>query len=1192
MQGHEKVQIDIDESDTVRFGRRWNCCFKDPEMEKQFVRTLYAWPRTRIRVVIGSIGILWLSTLFVSQYIGVMQLAGRPTPSVLCLIAALVLSRPPEAEITASSRWRSFRFLPYVPAEWAELCVLLPMAWMLLWGFMSNVLYINDPSSFFTKSAAKAFAPYAAVEFLPEMNLCLIACCAALGVRAHAYALAAIPSSMVPVVAGFVATHQLHPLRVFIVRIFILLLSYVAAIAVAATENSAQRRQLELATILEDKRKESAESAERIGRLIAALLPASVAQRLQNGSPVADAFPHATVLFTDVVGFTQWSAAEGRRAGDVVRMLNAMFSQFDALALQFGAEKIKTIGDAYWCVCGLNIEGSGPKPDIAAQSAVELGINMIDALKTPDLKVNKSDNPKGKEPASNPLADVQIRVGIHSGPVVAAIVGRLKPSYDVFGLTTQLANKMESTGTPGRVHISLSTHELVRQVYRCVPAPHVGVDGLGEMPTFLVIGPANGADGPHSPVGAMASVHTMTPMLPNAVDWSTVDREPSGPLQSTMSKKHFSANVYLASSRSSSMSSSVAQHNPAVQRRRVLATERWGLLAALASTEDSNYEFEAGPGAPGDQMPEGVLDNVAVVSKSRRWFFLNQESAAEKRYQRWRGKATLPMRNSALALAFCLETALVVVMLILNSNSIKHAGGICGVICTALVGVMWLYGRVSLRMYNFRNRSAVPGQDPGIGLVPSPAVVVSPGDEENRFELSSPSNIFRHESSHPFSRLGIAILLHFALFVVVATVPLYDELAPQEIAELEPAVKVNFMFWQHIAMVTVLGIMPHLPLPCKAVALTAATVCAIIVRSVAFLGKPVPSIQGYVFDVLAAWFVVLLAGLCTDHTLRLQHDSQARTKAEYLKLDVDSQLHQDFLRLLYPVSVIPRIAAAQGATTANVIDECPFAAVMFAKLHGLDGIRLQRSPREMLALLNRLYTEFDTTLSSSSQNLEKIKNIGTTYMVVAGIDQGASPSLEKYAEIEQSQICSELAHFAVRIFSIVQRFSKSRTLDHPLSISIGIHAGPVVGAVIGSENKAIYDVFGDTVNTASRVMSTAPANAVCVSEAFATSLCEGKAARTSTPGASPGGVRTWLATPRKLSSPISFPNPAAPTALPEFRLTGPYMVEAKGKGTLATFHLESAVPEVDNDCVTCVSSASGGALHSGPRHLAMSSVAP
>ena len=205
----------------------------------------------------------------------------------------------------------------------------------------------------------------------------------------------------------------------------------------------------------------------RSERLLLNVLPPSIAKRLKESSDViADAFPDVTVLFADIVDFTPLA---GRISPEeLVRLLDGLFSDFDALAEKHGLEKIKTIGDAYMVAGGLLLE----RPD-HARAVAEMALEMNDAV---------SQRGTGR---GNGFA---LRIGLDSGPVVAGVIGKKKFIYDLWGDTVNTASRMESHGLPGRIHVTGRTRDKLVDDYEFESRGEIEIKGKGLMNTFFLVG--------------------------------------------------------------------------------------------------------------------------------------------------------------------------------------------------------------------------------------------------------------------------------------------------------------------------------------------------------------------------------------------------------------------------------------------------------------------------------------------------------------------------------------------------------------------------------------------------------------------------------------------------------------------------------------------------------------------------------
>ncbi len=207
---------------------------------------------------------------------------------------------------------------------------------------------------------------------------------------------------------------------------------------------------------------------EKSQRLLLSLFPKPIAERLQSESPkcVAEEYSAVSILFADIHDF--WKIAGTRPPAQLVELLNQVFSLFDRLADTHCVQKIKTIGDSYMAVAGM----PEPRPDHARCMA--------------DMALSMQREIVGlKSGARQPFS---VRIGIHSGPVVAGVVGIKRWAYDLWGPTVNLANQMEACGVPGGIQVTADTHALLKDDYLLEPRGEFYVKGQGEVATYLLRG--------------------------------------------------------------------------------------------------------------------------------------------------------------------------------------------------------------------------------------------------------------------------------------------------------------------------------------------------------------------------------------------------------------------------------------------------------------------------------------------------------------------------------------------------------------------------------------------------------------------------------------------------------------------------------------------------------------------------------
>jgi class 3 adenylate cyclase len=201
-----------------------------------------------------------------------------------------------------------------------------------------------------------------------------------------------------------------------------------------------------------------------------------VADRLLSSTGmIADAFDGVSILFLDMVSFT--TLASRIPPAHLVHLLDAVFAACDEVCQRHGLTKIKTIGDAYLAVAGVPLEQEDHALRMAA-AAVE----MMRTMKTLDVHIPDG---LGDRAWINEIEELEVRVGIHCGPVVAGVIGRDRVAYDVWGDSVNVASRMERNGAPGRIHVSEDfAHALTEAPYNLIPRGDIEVKGKGRMKTF------------------------------------------------------------------------------------------------------------------------------------------------------------------------------------------------------------------------------------------------------------------------------------------------------------------------------------------------------------------------------------------------------------------------------------------------------------------------------------------------------------------------------------------------------------------------------------------------------------------------------------------------------------------------------------------------------------------------------------
>jgi len=200
--------------------------------------------------------------------------------------------------------------------------------------------------------------------------------------------------------------------------------------------------------------------------LLTHMLPTWITERLKEGeSPIADRVEMVSVVFADIVDFTPLS--ESLEPEDLVELLNSLYAAFDGIADSLQLEKIRTVGDSYIAVAGL--------PDGRSDHALA-AVQMASLMRD---RVHMNNKESGWQP-------IEMRFGIHSGPVVAAVIGTQKLNYEVWGDTVNIASRMESSGFPDKIQVSDVVYQQVKDTYELTHCGLAEIKGKGPMNTYIL----------------------------------------------------------------------------------------------------------------------------------------------------------------------------------------------------------------------------------------------------------------------------------------------------------------------------------------------------------------------------------------------------------------------------------------------------------------------------------------------------------------------------------------------------------------------------------------------------------------------------------------------------------------------------------------------------------------------------------
>jgi histidine kinase len=245
------------------------------------------------------------------------------------------------------------------------------------------------------------------------------------------------------------------------------LATMLASQAAISIDNAMLYNNLEL--MVQERTRELAGEKKKTDELLLNILPAEIAEELkEKGHASAKFYEQATILFCDFRNFTQM--AENTQPATLVKLIDLYFSQFDGLMQEYGVEKIKTVGDAYIAAGGLPDPEKG-RPEAVVRVALEMA-RLAGRIRA--------------EHEQQGLPFFELRIGIHTGPVIAGVVGVRKFAYDIWGDTVNTAARMEENSKPGKVNISGATYQLVSDIFTCTYRGKVAAKHKGEIDMYFV----------------------------------------------------------------------------------------------------------------------------------------------------------------------------------------------------------------------------------------------------------------------------------------------------------------------------------------------------------------------------------------------------------------------------------------------------------------------------------------------------------------------------------------------------------------------------------------------------------------------------------------------------------------------------------------------------------------------------------
>uniref|UniRef100_A0A8C0LNT7 Adenylate cyclase type 3 n=1 Tax=Canis lupus dingo TaxID=286419 RepID=A0A8C0LNT7_CANLU len=725
---------------------------------------------------------------------------------------------------------------------------------------------------------------------------------------------------------------------------------------------------------------------------------------------------NVSILFADIVGFTQLSSACS--AQELVKLLNELFARFDKLAAKYHQLRIKILGDCYYCICGL--------PDYREDHAVcsiLMGLAMVEAISYVREKTKTG---------------VDMRVGVHTGTVLGGVLGQKRWQYDVWSTDVTVANKMEAGGIPGRVHISQSTMDCLKGEFdvepgdggsRCEYLDEKGIE------TYLII--ASSPSAPQMCVGRSGVQLTQTqpsskPSSPALIE----TKEPNGSI-------HTSGSTSEEPEEQDAQADNPSFPNP---RRRLRLQD---LADRVVDASEDEHELN-------QLLNEALLEREsAQVVKKRNTFLLSMrfmDPEMETRYSVEKEKQSGAAFSCSCVVLLC--TALVEILIDpwLMTNYMTFVVGEVLLLILTICSLAAIFPRafpkklVAFSTWIDRTRWArntwamlaifILVMANVVDMVSSCCVAGGRGSCNPKYYnyvavLSLIATIMLVQVSH-MVKLTLMLLVTGAVAVIniYAWRPIFDEYDRKRFQEHElPLVpsKYSMTVMIFVMMLSFYYFSRHVEKLARTL----------------FLWKiEVHDQKERVYE-MRRWNEALVTNMLPEHVARHFLGSKKRDEELY------SQSYDEI-------------------------------GVMFASLPNFADFYTEESINnggiECLRFLNEIISDFDSLLDNPKfRVITKIKTIGSTYMAASGVTPDvntngfASSNKEEKSDKERWQHLADLADFALAMKDTLTNINNQSFNNFMLRI--GMNKGGVLAGVIGAR-KPHYDIWGNTVNVASRMEST------------------------------------------------------------------------------------------------------------------------